>query len=90
MHYYGIRKKGFIGYLKEFATPIFLFPLEIISQFSRTISLALRLFGNILSGDIIVAIVFSLIPLIVPLPLIALGLFLLPWVVETRDKVLAD
>lgn len=75
VHYYGIRKKGFIGYLKEFATPIFLFPLEIISQFSRTISLALRLFGNVLGGDLIFAIVFSIIPMFIPVAVAGLGLF---------------
>jgi F-type H+-transporting ATPase subunit a len=45
-----------------------------VSQFSRTLSLSLRLFGNILSTDLIVAIVFALIPFIVPLPLAALGM----------------
>jgi F-type H+-transporting ATPase subunit a len=75
VHFYGIKTHGVIGYLKAFSDPVFLFPLELISHFSRTLSLTLRLFGNILSGDIIVAIVFSLIPLIVPLPLIALGMF---------------
>lgn len=74
VHFYGIRTRGFIGYMKAFSDPVFLFPLEVLSHFSRTISLTLRLFGNILSGDIIVAIVFSLIPLIVPLPLIALSM----------------
>jgi F-type H+-transporting ATPase subunit a len=75
VHFYGIKTHGVIGYLKAFSDPVFLVPLELISHFSRTLSLTLRLFGNILSGDIIVAIVFSLIPLIVPLPLIALGMF---------------
>jgi len=74
VHYYGVREKGFWNYLKDFANPIFILPLEIVSQFSRTLSLAIRLFGNILSTDLIVAIVFSLIPFIVPLPLAALGM----------------
>jgi len=74
VHYYGIREKGLWQYLKDFANPIFILPLEIISQFSRTLSLAIRLFGNILSTDMIVAIVFSLIPFLVPLPLAALGM----------------
>ncbi len=76
VHYYGIRSKGFKKYLKEFASPIFLLPLEIISQLSRTISLSLRLFGNILSGELIAAIVFSLIPLFMPLPLMGLSLLI--------------
>jgi len=74
VHYYGVHEKGLWGYIKDFASPIFILPLEIVSQFSRTLSLAIRLFGNILSTDLIVAIVFSLIPFIVPLPLAALGM----------------
>ncbi len=74
VHIYGIKEKGLWGYIKDFANPIFILPLEIVSQFSRTLSLAVRLFGNILSTDLIVAIVFSLIPFIAPLPLAALGM----------------
>jgi F-type H+-transporting ATPase subunit a len=74
VHAYGIREKGILGYVKDFATPIFILPLEIVSQFSRTLSLAIRLFGNILSTDLIVAIIFSLIPFLLPLPLIALSI----------------
>ena len=74
VHAYGIREKGFVGYFKDFSNPIFILPLEIVSQFSRTLSLAIRLFGNILSTDLIVAIIFSLIPFLLPLPLIALSI----------------
>jgi len=74
VHIYGIREKGLWGYIKDFASPIYILPLEIVSHFSRTLSLSVRLFGNILSTDLIVAIVFSLIPFILPLPLIALGM----------------
>jgi len=74
VHVYGVREKGLWSYIKDFANPIFILPLEIISQFSRTLSLAVRLFGNILSTDLIVAIVFSLIPFIAPLILTALGM----------------
>lgn len=74
VHVYGVKKKGLWGYIKNFSNPIFLFPFEIISQLSRTLSLTLRLFGNILSTDLIVAIVFSLIPYLVPLPFAALGI----------------
>ncbi|MFN2298669.1 MAG: F0F1 ATP synthase subunit A [Anaerolineales bacterium] len=75
VHYFGIRTKGLFRYLKEMASPIFLLPLEIISQISRTISLTLRLFGNIFSAELILAIVFLLVPLFVPLPLAGLGIF---------------
>jgi F-type H+-transporting ATPase subunit a len=74
VHVFGVKKKGFWGYIKNFSDPIFIFPFEIISQLSRTLSLTLRLFGNIISTDLIVAIVFSLIPFLVPLPFAALGL----------------
>lgn len=74
VHVYGVRKKGFWQYLKDLADPIFILPLEIVSQFSRTLSLSIRLFGNVLSTDLIVAIVFSLIPFLLPLPLAALAM----------------
>ncbi len=74
VHIFGIKKKGFWNYFKNFSNPIFIFPFEIISQISRTLSLTLRLFGNIISTDLIVAIVFVLIPYLVPLPFAALGM----------------
>lgn len=74
VQFYGIRSKGLVGYLKTFSEPIWLFPLEIVSQISRTFSLTLRLFGNIMSGDLIVAIIFSIVPLIVPVALMSLSL----------------
>jgi F-type H+-transporting ATPase subunit a len=76
VHVYGIRVNGAFKYAKELASPIFLLPLEIVGQVSRTISLALRLFGNILSGELIVAIVFSLVPLVAPLILMSLSLLI--------------
>lgn len=75
VHYYGVRSKGMVRYFKEMASPVFLLPLEIIGQLTRTLSLTLRLFGNIFSAELIVAIIFALVPLFVPLPLIGLGIF---------------
>lgn len=75
VHYFGIRSKGVVAYFKDMASPVFLLPLEIIGQLSRTLSLTLRLFGNIFSAELIVAIIFALVPLFVPLPLIGLGIF---------------
>ncbi|NLN69724.1 MAG: F0F1 ATP synthase subunit A [Chloroflexi bacterium] len=74
VHAYGIAEKGLWGYTKDFAKPILLFPLEIVSHVSRTLSLSIRLFGNILSTDLVVAIIFSLAPLFLPLPLATLSL----------------
>jgi F-type H+-transporting ATPase subunit a len=75
VHYFGIRAQGVLGYLKSLASPIFILPLEIIGQISRTLSLAVRLFGNIISTELIVAVIFMLVPLIVPLPLIGFSMF---------------
>jgi len=74
VHIFGVIEKGTWNYIKDFSSPLFILPLEIVSQFSRTLSLSVRLFGNILSTDLIVAIVFSLVPFLVPLPLAALGM----------------
>jgi len=75
VHYFGMRQQGVLGYLKNLASPVFLFPLEVIGQISRTVSLAVRLFGNVLSTELIVLVVFMLIPLFVPLPVIGLNIF---------------
>lgn len=76
VHSFGIQSKGFFGYLKDLASPIFMLPLEIISQISRTLSLSLRLFGNMLSGDLIVSIILNLVPLLAPLPMMGLSLLI--------------
>lgn len=75
VHFFGMAKKGVWKYLKEFASPVILLPIEIIGQLSRTLSLSMRLFGNILSSDMIVAIVFSIIPFLVPIAFTALSIF---------------
>lgn len=75
VHYFGIRSQGLKNYLKELATPIYVLPLEIIGQLSRTLSLTLRLFGNIISTELIVAVIFVLVPFLVPLPLIGFSIF---------------
>ncbi len=75
VHFFGIQAKGVLGYLKSLASPIFILPLEIIGQLSRTLSLTLRLFGNVISTEMIVAVIFMLVPLIMPLPLIGFSIF---------------
>ena len=65
-------ERGLLGYLKMYANPLAI--LDVIGQVSRTMSLTLRLFGNIISGEIIVAVIFSLIAPIAPLPLAILGM----------------
>jgi F-type H+-transporting ATPase subunit a len=75
VHYFGVRGKGALGYLKSLSSPIFMLPLEIIGQLSRTLSLTLRLFGNVISTELIVAVIFMLIPLFVPLILMGFSMF---------------
>jgi F-type H+-transporting ATPase subunit a len=71
----GFRRHGALGYLKEFAKPsIFLLPLNVLSEITRTFSLMVRLFGNVMSGEFIIAIVLGLAGLFVPLPLMGLEL----------------
>jgi F-type H+-transporting ATPase subunit a len=75
VHVYGVSVMGFFSYLKSLASPVFLLPLEIVSQISRTISLSIRLFGNVVSAEIIIGILFMLVPLFVPLPLQGFSIF---------------
>jgi F-type H+-transporting ATPase subunit a len=75
VHYFGIRDKGLGGYFASLASPFFMLPLEVIGQLSRTLSLTLRLFGNIISTEMVVAVIFALVPLIAPLPLIGFSMF---------------
>jgi F-type H+-transporting ATPase subunit a len=73
--YYGIRARGLLGYLKAFAEPtVFMIPLNVVETFTRTFSLIVRLFGNVMSGVFIIGIVLSLAGLLVPIPLMALDL----------------
>jgi F-type H+-transporting ATPase subunit a len=73
--FYGLRTRGVAGYLKTFAEPSWvMIPLNIIEQITRTFSLIVRLFGNIMSGVFVVGIVLSLAGLLVPIPLMALDL----------------
>lgn len=78
-HYYGIREHG-VKYLKHFIGPIIwlapiMFVIELISHFVRPVSLSVRLFGNIFGDHTAFAIFFSLVPLLIPLPMMVLGLF---------------
>jgi F-type H+-transporting ATPase subunit a len=78
-HYYGIREHG-VKYLKQFIGPIIvlapiMFVIELISHFVRPVSLSVRLFGNIFGDHTAFAIFFSLVPLLIPLPMMVLGLF---------------
>ena len=72
---YGIRTRGLSGYLATFAEPSWvMIPLNVVEQFTRIFSLIVRLFGNVMSGVFIAAIVLSLAGLFVPIPFMALDL----------------
>ncbi|KVT41304.1 F0F1 ATP synthase subunit A [Burkholderia ubonensis] len=73
--YYGIRARGLVRYLASFAEPAWIMiPLNLIEQITRTFSLVVRLFGNVMSGVFVIGIVLSLAGLLVPIPLMALDL----------------
>jgi F-type H+-transporting ATPase subunit a len=73
--YFGIRARGLRGYLKTFAEPsIVMIPLNVVETFTRTFSLIVRLFGNIMSAVFVIGIILSLAGLLVPIPLMALDL----------------
>lgn len=73
--FYGMRKKGVKEYLANYIQPtIIMLPFNIIGEFSRTLALAVRLFGNVMSGELIVAILFLLAGLFVPIPMLLLSI----------------
>lgn len=73
--YAGLSKKG-LGYFKHYIEPIpFLLPLKILEDFTKPLSLSFRLFGNVLADEITVAVLTGLVPLVVPLPIMLLGIF---------------
>jgi len=72
---FGIEEQGVGGYLKSYAQPtVIMLPFNIISEFSRTVALAVRLFGNMMSGAMIIGILLTITPLIFPIAMTALGL----------------
>lgn len=72
----GIAKKGFIGYFKHYFQPVwFMAPMNLLEDVTRPFSLALRLFANILAGEIIVMILISILPVGLPIPVMLFELF---------------
>ena len=72
---FGIEEQGLGGYLKSYMQPTFLMlPFNIISELSRTLALAVRLFGNMMSGAMIIGILLTITPFIFPIIMTALGL----------------
>jgi F-type H+-transporting ATPase subunit a len=72
---WGIRRRGLVGYLKLYVQPSpFMLPFNLMGEFSRTLALAVRLFGNMMSGAMIAGILLSLAPLLFPVLMNILGL----------------
>jgi F-type H+-transporting ATPase subunit a len=72
---YGIRRRGWRGYLSQYLQPTpFMLPFNIIGELSRTLALAVRLYGNIMSGSAIAAILLAVAPLLFPVLMQLLGL----------------
>jgi len=72
----GLLEKGF-GYFKHYLQPMwFMFPFNLLEDFTRPLSLSLRLFGNILAGELIILILISLVPVLAPVPMMLFELFI--------------
>ena len=73
--FFGIEDQGMRGYLKSYVEPtVVMLPFNIISEISRTLALAVRLFGNMMSGAMIIAILLTITPFLFPIVMTALGL----------------
>jgi F-type H+-transporting ATPase subunit a len=73
--FFGIAQQGLRGYLRQYLQPSpFMLPFNIIGEFSRTLALAVRLFGNVMSGTMIVGVLISIVPLFFPLVMEVFGL----------------
>ena len=72
---FGIEEQGLGGYLKTYVQPtVIMLPFNLISELSRTLALAVRLFGNMMSGAMIIAILLTITPFIFPIVMTLLGL----------------
>jgi F-type H+-transporting ATPase subunit a len=77
VHYFGVRSRGTAAYLTSFAKPkLVMLPLNLLSEVTRTFSLMVRLFGNVMSGEFVIALVVALAGLFVPIPLMALEILI--------------
>jgi F-type H+-transporting ATPase subunit a len=72
---YGIARRGLRSYLGQYAQPtVIMLPFNVIGEFSRTLALAVRLFGNVMSGALIIAVLLGLAPLFFPIVMQLFGL----------------
>jgi F-type H+-transporting ATPase subunit a len=76
-HYFGIRTRGWWQYLRHYAQPSpLLVPLNVLAELTRTFSLMVRLFGNMMSHELVISIVAVLAGLFVPIPFLLLGVLI--------------
>lgn len=74
---FGVARQGLLGYLRGYVKPTpFMLPFTILGELSRTLALAVRLFGNVMSGTVIVAILLSVAPLLFPVVMQAFNLLI--------------
>jgi len=72
---YGVAERGLGGYLRSYVQPtFFMLPFNVIGEMSRTVALAVRLYGNVMSGTVIAAILLSIVPFFFPIVMQVLGL----------------
>jgi F-type H+-transporting ATPase subunit a len=76
-NFYGVKDQGILGYLKHFAGPVWwiawlLFPIELISNVARMMSLTIRLWANMFAGDLVTLVFFSLVPFAIPIVFLVL------------------
>ena len=77
VHFFGIKAHGLGTYLKRYIRPsAFMLPLNVLSEITRTFSLMVRLFGNIMSHELVIGVVVLLAGLLVPVPFMLLGLLI--------------
>jgi F-type H+-transporting ATPase subunit a len=77
VHFFGIRSRGLLEYMRRYVRPNpLLLPLNVLSEITRTFSLMVRLFGNIMSHEIVIAIVILLAGLLLPIPFMLLGILI--------------
>ncbi|MFH0809152.1 MAG: F0F1 ATP synthase subunit A [Pseudomonadota bacterium] len=73
--YYGVRDRGLTGYLRHYLEPAWvMLPFNLLAEVSRTVAMAVRLFGNMMSEELIIAVLLTLAGLLVPVPIMALSL----------------
>ena len=76
-HYYGIRARGVRAHLADYVKPNpLLLPLNVLAELTRTFSLTVRLFGNVMSHELVIGIVLAIAGLLVPVPLMVLGILI--------------